>query len=281
MATFVAAGTDVTLTLPLVDSSGNQLTVSAISYRVTDEGGSEIVAKTALAGFVSGNADAVITVPAAFNALPAGKTRALRNIELSLTIDGNTVFKHASYVIELPDPLVVGVNSFTSLPGAVFAAASIPNLAAWDAASDEQRIAALIDARAHIVQLSFAQLSSNVNWGQDSLNFIPEGAYDTNYVGNSNLFMFSGNLDLLRPDQFAQLPSRFVDALVKAQVAEADYILGGNDIEKKRQDGLIQDNIGESRQMFRNGKPLQLPVCRRALAYLSYFVTFSKRIGRG
>ncbi|MFK3740962.1 hypothetical protein [Massilia sp. TN1-12] len=276
-----SAGSAVLLSVPLQDKSGNALDVTAVSYRITDQNGVELVAVTTLDDFSPGSETADITVPAEDNQMAPGEARAMRNVELTCTIaDVNTIVLHAPYVIQVADPLVVGTNSFSSFAKAEFTALSIPGLTAWAAASEDEKIAALIDARAHIVQLSFAPLNSNVNWGQDSLNYIPEGTYDTDYVGNSNMFLFNGNLDLLRPSQFAALPTRFVDALVKAQVAEADYILGGGDIEKKRQDGLVMDNIGESRQSFRQGKPLQLPVCRRALAYLSYFVTFAKRIGR-
>lgn len=275
-----SAGTDVALQVPLQDKVGNPLTVSAISYRVTDENGVELVPATALASFVAGSAAAGIAIPAAENTLAAGVARGLRNVELTCTIGGNQIFLHAAYAIEIADPLVVGVNSFMTYAQAEFTALGLPNIDAWNGADEQARIAALMDARSHIVQLSFTPLNSNVNWGQDSLNFIPEGTYNTDYVGDSSMFLFNGNLDLLRPDQFKSLPSRFVDALKRAQVVEADAILGGNSIEQKRREGLVQDNIGESRQMFRQSKPLELPVCRRALGYLGYFVTFAKRIGR-
>jgi hypothetical protein len=276
-----SAGTDVTMYVPLQDASGNLLNVTAVQYRVVDQNGSELVASTALDAFAPGSETADITVPAESNVLAAGSARDLRAIELTCVIDDvNTIVLHAAYAIQVADALVVGVNSFATFVQAHFAALSIPALDAWKAASEQEQTEALIEARSHIVRLNFAPLNSNINWGQDSLNFIPEGAYDTNYIGSSDMFMFNGSLELLRPDQFAKLPSRFIEALIKAQVAEADYILGGGDIEKKRQDGLIMDNIGESRQSFRQGKPLQLPVCRKALGYLSYFVTFKQRIGR-
>lgn len=274
------AGSAVQYTVPLQDSSGNPLTVEAISYRVTDENGVELVPMTVLV-FDAGSDSAVIPVSADKNVLATGAAAGMRAIELVCTDDnGNQFNLNAAYAIELPNRLVTGVNSFMTYAQAEFTALSLPNLDGWNAADERARVAALMDARSHIVQLSFTPLNSNVNWGQDSLNFIPEGTYSTDYVGNSNMFLFNGNLDLLRPEQFASLPSRFIDALKRAQVVEADFILGGDSVEQKRRDGLIQDNIGESRQMFRQSRPLQLPVCRRALAYLSYFVTFSKRLGR-
>jgi len=274
-------GTDVTLRVPLVDTAGNPLSVSAIDYRVTDENEVEIVARTALATFAANAGEAAVPVPAASNTLATGMVRGLRSVELYCTIGGNQVVLMASYVIETADPLVVGVNSFQSYTQAEFTALGLANIDAWERADRATRLAALIDARAHIVQLSFAPLNSNVNWGQDSLNYIPEGRYDSNYVGLSDLFLFSGNLELLRPEQFVKLPTRFLDALKKAQIAEADAILGNaGSVEAARNAGLVQDVVGESRQMFRSSKPLQLPCSRRALSYLSYFVSFAKRVGR-
>jgi hypothetical protein len=275
-----ATGAAVQLTVPLQDASGNAYTVNTVLYRVTDENGVELVASTTLAGFNAGDVEAVITIPAEDNTLAAGVARGLRSVELVCAMDGGSVNLRVAYAIEAGDPLVVGVNSFMTYAMAEFVALGLPNIDNWNAADERSRMAALMDARSHIVQLSFTPLNSNVNWGQDSLNFIPEGTYPTDYVGDSNMFLFSGNLDLLRPNQFASLPTRFVDALRRAQLVEADFILSGGSIEQKRRDGLIQDNIGESRQMFRQSSPLQLPVCRRALDYLSYFVTFAKRIGR-
>ena len=163
---------------------------------------------------------------------------------------------------------------------ALLTALDIPALEAWDGASEDQRIAALIDARERIVQLNFNLLNSNVNFGQDSLQYVPEGQYQSSYVARNSLFIFHGNLAILTPQQFTTLPERFKTALRKAQVAEADRILGGDPYDEKRQSGLVMEQVGESRQMFRAGKALTLPVCRRALGYLSYYVTFNKRIGR-
>lgn len=280
MKTF-SAGTQVLLSVPLQDASGNLINVASVSYHVADEAGVQVLSTTALDDFAPDSPSADIVVPAENNTLSGGALRGLRSVQLQcVTDDGNTINLQAAYALAAGDPLVVGTNSFCTFVQAEFAAMSIPSLDSWKNASDDDKLAALMDARAHIVQLSFAPLNSNVNWGQDSLNYIPEGTYTTDYVGNSNMFLFNGNLDLLRADQFASLPTRFVNALVKAQIVEADYILGGGDVEKKRQDGLIMDNIGESRQMFRQGKPLSLPVSRRALAFLSYYVIFAKRIGR-
>lgn len=275
-----SAGTDVTLSVPLTDRSGNVLNVSAVLVRVTDQDGGELLPQTALDGFTAGDEEAVVTVPAAKNALETGKSRALRVIELALTVGTNTTHRTARYAIEAVDPLVVGVNSFQTYPQADFIALSIPNLAGWSAAADAERINALIEARMRIVRLNFTMLNDNGQWGQNSLNYVPEGSYKTRYIGAAGMFLFNGDLDQLDATQFMGLPERFKFALRQAQVAEADAVLGGDPMAQKRQDGLISDAVGESRQAFRLTKPLELPVSRRALGYLSAFVSLNKRISR-
>lgn len=271
--------TDVSVVIPFTDAAGNAITVTSAKYRVTNQADTELVAPTDVA-VANGDTEATIQVPAALNVIAAGATREIRNIELYCVTDGNTVVMSQSYGLESTQPLQAGVNSFQTFSQAQLTALDIPNLSAWDAASDAEQVAAMIDAREHIVQLNFNLLNSNVNFGQDSLQYVPEGQYQSSYVARNSLFIFNGNLAILNAAQFNNLPERFKKALRQAQVVEANNILGGDPYEEKRQAGLILDSIGESRQMFRSTKALHLPICRRALGYLSYFVTFNKRIGR-
>lgn len=274
-------GTEVTLKVPLKDKAGNDLNVTSIQYRIIDQSNNELVPLTSLTTFVSGTHDATIVVPAEKNQIASTASEELRAVELHCLISGNTVIFNTGYVVSLADPLVPGVNSLQTYTQAEFTATGLPNLTGWASASESERIAALKEARDRIVMLSFTQLNSNINWGQDSLNFVPEGSYATNYVSSgSRMFLFNGNLALLRQEQFLKLPEKFLLALRKAQVVEADSILGGDQIDARRRQGLLLETIGEVKQMFRSGKPLNLPVSSRALGHLSYFITFSKKIGR-
>ena len=275
-----SASTDVTVSVPLADKSGNALTVDAVTYRVVDQDGQVIVPDTPLASFAAGSAAAVIVVPAEKNSLAVGVPNALRNLVLECRIGANTVVIQDAYGIEVEDPLVVGINSFQTIAQARFTAMGLIDIPSWEAADDRSQILALIEARAHIIRLSFRALNSNVNWGQDSLNFVPEGNRDVSYVGRSDMFNFNGSLELLTAEQFKKLPTYFMDALRRAQVVEANEILGGDSIASRRRLGLVQDNVGESRQTFRASKPLELPVCARALQFLSRYVLMSLRTVR-
>lgn len=273
--------TDVTLAIDLVDNAGNALNVNSVDYRVVDQNGQELVARQALGGFVAGDNLATVAVPGSLNAVAAGNTREIRTVDLYCAVDSGTTLITRSYAVELTDPLVVGVNSFQSFPQAQLTALDIPNIGAWDAADDQEKIRALMDAREHIVQLNFNLLNSNVNFGQDQLAYVPEGSFQSSYVARNSLFIFNGNLAILNPTQYNALPERFKSALRKAQIAEANAILGGDATDAMRTSGVIEDRIGESSQKFRDrGVALRLPVSRRALGYISYFVTFAKRIGR-
>lgn len=275
------ANTDVTLVIPLVDTSGNAITVDSVSYRVIDHTGAEIVAMTVLDMFVSGDLEAHVLVPAVKNALSVSSSREVRSVELLCVSAGNTLSITKSYGLESTAPLVVGVNSFQTLAVAEMTALDIPKLTAWDSSDESEKTAALIEARERIHRLNFNLLNSNINFGQDSLAYIPEGSFPSQYVGHNGLFMFNGNLGLLNAAQYNVLPERFKRALRQAQVTEANFILGGDTGTEMRQAGIVSDTVGESSQQYRPGKPLEMPICKAALGYLSYFVTFGKRIGRG
>ena len=275
------SGTEVVLTIDLADSAGNPLSVNAVDYRVVNQDGLDVVARQALSGFIAGDTSVTITVPANLNAVATGNTREIRTVNLYCDQDAGTVLLTKSYAVEVTDPLTVGVNSFQSFPQAQLTALDIPNIDAFSNASDQMKIQALIEAREHLVQLNFNLLNSNANFGQDQLAYVPEGEFQSSYVARNSLFIFNGDLDVLNPTQYAELPDRFKRALRQAQVVEANAILGGEQMDAMRTAGIIEDAVGESRQKFRDrGVALRLPVCRRALGYLGAYVSFSKRIGR-
>jgi hypothetical protein len=273
-------GNEVTLSIDLVDDAGNALNVDAVQYRVVNHNGTIVVPLTNLTTFAAGDPQATVIVSASVNAMATGNTREIRSVELVCETEGGTLGFAKTYGLETLAPLVTGINSFQSFPMGELTAMDMPNLDGWENASEQQKVRAMIDAREHICQLNFNLLNSNANFGQDQLAYVPEGEYQSSYVAHNSLFIFNGDLGILNETQFAELPERFKKALRQAQVAEANAILGGESNEARRQSGVIEDEIGESRQKYRDSKPLQLPVCRRALGYLSGYVTFSKRIGR-
>lgn len=260
------AGSFVSLTIPLQDRNGNAYSATAVEYRVVGNDGSELLPKTVVSPFVSGSNAVTIGVSPSLNSVTpidslaigpdkagAVSVREIRTIELYLTVGLNTVMIVAWYALEPTNVLIAGLNSFQAYSHADALAFDIPGLNGWQSATEAERISALVDAHLGICQLRFSIFDHR-----------PGGA-----------------LALMTPIQYEALPISFKAALCKAQVAEADSLLGGNPVDIRRKEGLMLESIGEVKQMFRPGKPLDLPVSKRALKYLSPFVTFAKHIGRG
>lgn len=270
------AGTAVTSEVVLADEFGNPLTVDALQYQVTDQAGAEVVARVAIPGFTPGAPSVTIVVPAEANQLETGIARSLRRLTLFCTIGGNTVAIDRLYAIQSNNLLVTGVNSFQTYDEAELLSLEIPNLVGWDSALYKDKIAALVDARTRLCQLNYSLLSANA-WAQDSLNYIPEGTRIVPYPGTFN---FTGDITWLSPESFAGLPDYFLVALRKAQIAEASFILGGDDSGDKRRSGIVKDVVGESEQTYRSGKILDLAVSRPAMRYLSRFVSWNLKLTR-
>lgn len=215
-----------------------------------------------------------VTIPAELNTIVAldpdsiegedvdvVSVRELRTVEFRLKlVGGNVVLRKVVYALEPSDVLITGLNSFQTYSEAELVALSIPSLPGWEGADEQARIAALIEARLRINRLQFRDVSR----GQ-------------NHLGGELLV---GDLSLLAPRDFKNLSARLRAALCKAQVAEADTLLGGDPESERRRSGLVHETVGESAQTWRASKPLELPVSRKALSYLSGFITMSRKVGR-
>lgn len=274
------AGNDVTNAIELADSFGNQLTVDALEYEVVNQTGAAVVERQPVTGFTPGDALVTIVVPASANLLSGLETRETRRINLYCSVAGNTVQIRKLYAVEASDVLEVGVNSFQTYDEAELIALEIPNLNGWDAASYKEKLAAMMEARLRICKMNFSLLNSN-SWGLDSLNYIPEGTFISPYAG---VFNFNGDLTFIPPESFKNLPPRFLKALKLAQLAEANQITGlanGSIIDKRAQyPGLVEDTVGESKQVFSGGKPLNIGISREAARYLASFINYNLRTGR-
>lgn len=78
-----------------------------------------------------------------------------------------------------------------------------------------------------------------------------------------------------------ELTTAQLDILLRAQITEADMLLGANPIEDRRRAGLLSDSVGESAHFFRTSKPLELPVYKETARVLKGVIVWAKRIGRG
>lgn len=255
---------DVTLTIPLVTASGEVIDATAVQYRVIDQDEVELVAKVALATFAPGDAEVTITVDAAQNDLGLA-TRAVRSVELYVEGTGGTTLLTAEYVIEVASVLAVGVNSFQTFPNAVMIGFELPNLPGWNAASRQERMNALMAAYR--------------NFGKLALRYVTEDTDPMTRVIQPVEWNYN-DITKMPQNVLLQLPSEYLAALRRAQVYEADFLLGGDEVGDIRRSGLMSATIGESSQFFRPAKPYEAAVCKRALKEVSRYLISSVRVGR-
>lgn len=259
METFVA-GADVTLTIPLQDVNGETVTPTAIEVVVLDEDENELARWSHPVEGVSGEIE--VLVPAAYN------SPGVRTVELTLTTAAGEVTQLAVYALRAPTRLVVLQNSFQTWGRALAEAGDMPNLLGWEGAEDFERQTALIEAFRRLIRLGYL-----VRW--------PREIDDMRYLTEIDRRIAPQHWATMTHEQWSTwYPETFRAALRRAQIAEADQIIGGDRIGEKRRAGIFAETIGESKMMFRMGKPLDLGVSAQALQHVTGFVDLKMTTGR-
>jgi hypothetical protein len=86
---------------------------------------------------------------------------------------------------------------------------------------------------------------------------------------------------MMTPDLYERYPVQFRDAMMDAQIIEANQVLAGDVIGDKMRSGLLAWTVGESKMMFRSGVgPLQGRLSRdtmnRLTGWLNNRVTLTR-----
>jgi hypothetical protein len=87
-------------------------------------------------------------------------------------------------------------------------------------------------------------------------------------------------LDEMELMQFQMLLTTQLKDFRKAQLVQADYLLGGSPIEKGIEDGLQSSTIGEISQFYRPRPTLNLAICKGALSYVGKYIRWTLKLGR-
>lgn len=269
MLTSYNQGSNVIVQFTLPTHDGATVTPSAVEWSLEDQDGVELRARGALSGWTSGNPK--VEVPANLNELDTGEDRALRTVTVYITTAADGEFTLTErYVIQDADALTPLVNSFQSYNQAELTRFELPVLDGWDAGTNQQRTAAMIQAYRAICRLKFRYKSTELAQSQIQ--------YDASM--NLDDWTYIEDISRLTQDDWDALPLAFRKALMQAQMTEAENFISGNPIEDKRRDGIISETIGESKMFFNNRPPLQLPVSRKTLDILAGYYYLRYRIAR-
>jgi hypothetical protein len=258
-----AVGTAVSLEIAYVDYNDNPVVPTAVSYTVLDENDMLLAGPIAIAGPYTTSAS--FTIDAAYNT-PAGA----RQIELKMTNATGDTYADAMYQLkDSGSGLALLVNTFQTHIQALLAAQDLVNMSGWLAASEDQQIAALMEAYFRLTRFAYL-----IKW--------PE------YVDTQNIYLQDMHARItpqmwpvMTPTLFAPYPVQFRNALKKAQIVEANSILVTDPIGDKRRAGIQMEQVGESRIAFRVGvRPLDFGVCRDTLLCIKSYLDFRVSLTR-
>lgn len=255
------SGSAVTLVIPF---EMNQA-ITQSSYRVLDERRVELVGETAIS-LDGGATEAEVTVPAPINTLSEGVRRAIHTVELVLTLEGGSIRKvRASYGIAGETGLRVPEESFQTLAEAHNTAFDLPMMSGWSSATDAVKTTALMQAYHNI---------SLLNFDLDHVTEFPDFPALEGYTLRPDPFVH------MTREEFDALPDSFSRALRRAQVVEANDLLGGDPVAQKRQQGVLKETVGESSTTFVATVATRTTVCSSAKKILARFLSTGIRLRR-
>jgi hypothetical protein len=236
---------NVKTTFEFVDAEGIALSTPLISasYSVTDEDDVEVDSGTLSAEERSGEQH-VVTTDATFNQLSINTVRGLRSIILSV-IDADNVEVEIikRYYIESSQTIKAGLNSIVSFSKVLILVPDIPLLEGWEGAlSDKDRKAALVEAYERL------------------------GRFKLNDKFEENTIATYDEITLL------ELDSRMIQDFAKAQIIEANALLGGEPHHDKRLQGVMSESAGESTTFYRSGTALSRGISAKAYAYVAKYL---------
>ena len=283
------AGNSVTVSIPFLDDNGAAISPvgMTLSYCVLDEYENIVQAATPLTAPGTTDVAVSITIAGADNTLPpphpnysnmdaAGNpiitTKALREVQLTMTNATGSYVSKVQYVIKAADAqLVLLQNSFQTYNQALLTSCDLYNLTGWNAAVENDRIAAM-----QMAWLALTKLGYFVRWPRD-----PDAQNYLQWMDSRNEIIIPRLWQAMTTQRWlTYYPETFRSAMRQAQVVEADQILKQDPLTLKRLAGVFSEKIGESTVMFRSGIPLDLGISKQALALLRGYVNIQYTITR-
>lgn len=270
------AGQASTFTVPVADDAGEKIVATSASWELFDDRGVSLDAG-AVADFDPASDTLSFDVDADALALSPGAISQGREIVVYLTTATGEIELRDYFLLVSNRPLQPMVNSFLTYAEALAVRSTFgPTLDGWDAVTDrETRSSALADAYERLNRMVY-----KVPFVDPMSHASSYAAYGT---GTDMPFDFARRVRLrgLTLSQFDQLSPSFVKAIKRAQMIEANIILGGDAVGKKRQDGIISETIGESSAFFSSKPYLNLPITRQAYEELRRYIIFNIGMVRG
>lgn len=288
-ANVIKAGSPISFAV-VPGQGGWPSTAHHVTLHVFDEKQVEVWtgASIAWADFVTAQG---ATFPDDASELPAEATNGYRiyGIVARTALGGELWKQFYEVIVESGKQLRPFVNSFATWGELMLAMRAMPASASLQCGSNctttpgsvgpggegnPNMVAAFITAFHNIanVNVDFCPPNARVRYHDQSRMWDHEGIFD-------DMSSAIRSTRQLTPELWEKLKPWQREALIRAQVIEANFLLSGLTPEKQRLSGLLSHSAGESAFFFRTSKPLDLSVCRDTAKALKGIITYVARIG--
>lgn len=287
-ANIIKAGTPITFAA-VPGQAGWPATADRVSLEVFDDKQQSVWQGTDVpwVDFVTAGG---ITFPAVASQLAADQTSGYRIYGMFVRNSMGGVLWKQFYevIVEASNQLRPLVNSFATWGQLMLVQRTMPNMTGFQCCTSLSGAGAVGEAGESNAQLVAALITAWHNIAQVNVNFCPPNDR-VRYHDQSHMWDHEGIFDTLgtlirstrqlTPELWEKIKPWQRDALIRAQLIEANYLLSGNTPEKQRISGLLSHSAGESAHFYRTSKPLDLPVSRETAKSLKGIITYVARIG--
>jgi hypothetical protein len=221
-----ASGTLITIEVPY-EYNGESLTLTNFEYELLDATGTVIIDKQVDPDFDANNSFSTLSLPAADNTTTL--KRDVRQLNCYLTNAAGTYIVSQVYMLKGNAlTLTPPTDSFMTFPQSILIRAKIAEEQIYyDALTDELKVIALENSFTRISRLKF-QIGDTV-------------------ITDITSYTLS---------DFNALDAKFLEAIRKAQIIEANVIVEQSPIRDKIRQGIISETIGESSMFFKTSGPV-------------------------
>ncbi|UBM12763.1 hypothetical protein [Cupriavidus metallidurans] len=253
------AGSALEIRVPLIDKAGEPIQAQAVSFRVSDGTGA-VINEGVIDPWDTEQTEITLPIPAELNTLEPGVVTDIREIEFVVTLDaGGSLLLSETVALMSQDVLVVPKNSFLTMAEAQMLAFAIPDMTAWYEADRDARVKALTEAHYRLARRRYR-------------------TYGTADQRRIDAFGMSGYVFNLTLEAFSVLDLRFITAIKRAQLFEADFILSG---EANSEDStLVSKKVGESTEIYKTIRPSVNYLSARTMREIAPYLISEVRTAR-
>lgn len=253
----------IDFSVPLVNGLGEAVAATKVNWQLFDE--KETVVASGEVTPSDGDTESAISIDSTNCTITNGESTEVRALSVTVVWAEGSFTNTEYFVLEKSQTVIPGINSFVTYLESLRLMPEFPQFTAFNYMDEQSRKSALIAAYRNIGLIEFSE---------DSLVDA-----DNCKLLDSDGQPITCTLDL-SPDLFSTLHPTIKRNLMLAQMVEAEFVLGGDGVEKLRTQGVMSYSVGEVKQFFRTAKPLELAVSKHALRYIGGYVQYNRRLTR-